>query len=169
MPKERLSLAIGQRGPKEGPRPYRRKTDSAHIFVGLYPRARHTGISYSTKCRLTKPLREGIGIAKDCVHVGTYDDEFVAAAAVDMFYLSLIVDRPWTAPLVMEYLNTLDYMPLDQAAALRALQPFYEDESIDDNMSGTDESIDYADDDLEAVVNGIQWEWDLELSTLDID
>lgn len=171
MPKTPPSLELIRRGPKAGPRPYRRKSD--HNFVGLYPRIRKFGIAYSTKCRLPKQIQEILGITRDCVHVGTYDNELIAAAAVDMFYLNLIVEHPWIAPAVMDYLNTLDYIPIDQAAAIRALHPYGYDSGTDDAYSTNEFNTDISDtdshlDESTDLLDNIQWIWDMQIPSTDM-
>lgn len=52
---------------------------------------------------------EYFGRSRRCVYLGCYTDPEVAFTAVLMFLLNFVVEFPWTAPDVLNYLHSLDY------------------------------------------------------------
>lgn len=115
--------------------------DSHRIYPGVYkhqyvPRTKAPVGRYRARYTLPKKLfvdhlvpdhilqknrkidEEGVkripSVKRRTVHLGCYDDPEVAFIAVEMFLLNFVLECPWAAPQVKDFLNSLAYLPRDR-------------------------------------------------------
>ena len=97
----------------------RRKTADHIPYPGVYRRKFRKSVVYYARFQIPKVVAVNLpnrafanrlSLAKRTLHLGSYADPEVAAASVEMFVLNFVVEYPWTAIHVKDYLNSLGHL-----------------------------------------------------------